>query len=98
MTRKALTSVLLFFLALGAASASAPGAITSVADSPDHRAAIEQTEDHLLLATSGTGVNWGCVGAIAALTVGGLAVGAATGSAGLALIGAFAPVAVVFCL
>ena len=98
MANKAMTCVLLFFLALGAASTSAASEATVPANPLDNLpTGIDQAGDGLLLATSGGGVNWSCVGAVAGITAFGLIVGAASGGAGLALLGAYAPIAVVLC-
>ena len=99
MTKKTLTCVLLLFLALGASSTSAASETTLLADPLDDRSTeIEQAGNQLLLATSGGKASMSCLGTIAGITALGLIVGAATGGAGLAIIGAYAPLAVVVCV
>ena len=97
MINKTVTCVLLFFLALSVAPTSAASETVVPSDRADaFPAGTVPVADQLLLATSG-GKNWPCLGVVAGLTVAALVVGAATGSVGLALIGAYAPIAVVAC-
>ena len=99
MTNKTVTCVLLFFLALAVASTSAASETTVPSNPPDDLpSGIAQAAEQLLLTTSGAGVSMSCLGTIAGITAFGLIVGAATGGAGLALVGAYAPVAVVVCM
>ena len=98
MTKKTVTFLLLLLFALTVASTSAASETTGPS-SPlnDLPTGVAPAADHLLLATLGGEVNWSCLGTIAGITAVGLIVGAATGGAGLAIAGAYAPIAVVVC-
>ena len=99
MTKNAVSTILLFLLALGFASTSGASEIPTVAVATDHvPTSIEQVGDQLLVDTTGGDVNWSCYGAVALFTVTALALGAATGGALLAISGAYAPLAVAFCV
>jgi len=98
MIKTTVTFVLLLFLALSVASTSAASETTGPSNPlNDLPTGVAPAADHLLLATLGGEVNWSCVGTIAGITAFGLIVGAATGGAGLAIAGAYAPIAVVVC-
>ncbi len=57
---------------------------------------VQQAGEPLLAAAIG-GTNWSCIGAVLGFSFVAMGVGAATGGAGLAIAGAYAPVALVFC-
>lgn len=98
MTNKTVRTVLLLFLALGFASASGAAEMTApVGPTDNFPTEIEHVADQLLVATTGSGVNWSCIGAVAGFTVGALVAGAATGGAGLAVAGAYAPLLIPIC-
>lgn len=98
MTNKTLTCTVLLFFVLGAATASAADRTALPTDPVDSQwTGSEQVGDHVLLATSGGKPSLGCLGTIAGVAVTGLVVGALTGGVGLALVGAYAPIAVVLC-
>ena len=97
MTNKAISTALFLFLALGFGSASGAAETTALADpTVNSSTGIDDVGEQLLATTTG-GVNWSCVGAIAGFTATALIFGAATGGAGLAIAGAYAPIAVVLC-
>jgi hypothetical protein len=99
MIKNAVSTILLFFLALGFAFTSGASEIPTVVVATDHvPTSIEQVGDQLLVDTTGADVNWSCLGAVAAYTAAALALGAATGGVGLAVSGAYAPLAAVFCV
>lgn len=98
MIKTTVTFVLLLFLALSVASASAASETTTPSNPlNDLPTGVAPASNHLLLATLGGKVNWSCLGTVAGVTAFGLIVGAATGGAGLAIAGAYAPIAVVIC-
>ena len=97
MSKKALATVLLltltFALAPTAGASSAPDFPV-----PDGGYPAEAGQaGELVLAASTGGTNWSCVGAVLAFSFTALAAGAGTGGVGLAIVGAYAPVALVFC-
>ena len=97
MTKKVISTALFLFLALGFASSSGAAETTILANpTVNSSTGIDDVGEQLLVATTG-GVNWTCVGAIAGFTAAALVIGAATGGAGLAIAGAYAPIAVVLC-
>lgn len=99
MNNKTLRFILACFIVLGVASTSAATATTALAHPPGHvPTEVDRVGDDLLLATEGGEVSMMCLGAVAGATVAGLVVGAATGGVGLALLGAYAPLAVVLCV
>ena len=99
MTKNAVSTILLLFLALGFAPTSGASEIPTVVVATDHvPTSVEQVGDQLLVDTTGGDVNWSCYGAVALFSVSALALGASTGGAGLAIAGAYAPLAVVACL
>ncbi len=97
MSKKALATVLL--ITLGFAIAPTAGASSPpdfpVPDGGDPAEAEQVGE--LVLATATGGTNWSCVGAVLGFSFTALAAGAATGGVGLAIVGAYAPVALVLC-
>lgn len=97
MSRKALATVLL--ITLGFALAPTAGA-SSAPDFPvpdgGYPAEAGQVGE-LVLATATGGTNWSCVGAVLGFSFVALGVGAGTGGVGAAIVGAYAPVALVFC-
>lgn len=98
MTNKTLTCTLLLFFILGAATASAADRTFLPTDPVDSQwTGSDQAGDHVLLATLGGKTRWGCLGVVAGITVAGLVGGAVTGGLGLAIIGAYAPVAALYC-
>ncbi|MCY3966207.1 MAG: hypothetical protein OXG83_14320 [Acidobacteria bacterium] len=99
MNDKALRFILVCFIVLGVASTATAMEATAVANPQGHLPTeVDTLGDELLLATVGGEVSMMCLGAVAGATVAGLVVGAATGGAGLALLGAYAPLAVVLCV
>ena len=97
MTKKAISTAFFLFLTLGFGSASGAAETTALADpTVNPPTGIDAVGEQLLEATIG-GVNWSCVGAVALFTATALILGPATGGAGLAIAGAYAPIAVVLC-
>ncbi len=98
MTKKAISTVLFLFLALGFASTSGAAETIALAEPTDNfPTGTDRVGDQFLVATTGGGANWSCVGAVFGFSLTALAFGAATGGAGLAIAGAYAPLLVVLC-
>ncbi|MXW01098.1 MAG: hypothetical protein F4X59_05970 [Holophagales bacterium] len=94
MSKKAVAATLLLtFLFALAPATGASGPAVPTASIPVE---AEQTGE-ALLATATGGTNWSCVGAVLAFSFVAMGTGAATGGVGAAIIGAYAPVALVFC-
>ena len=91
MTRKTVSIVLLLFLALGGASSGASGSPGLASGTDNVPIGIDQVGDRLLVQTTGGKADLSCLGAIAVFTVSALALGAATGGAGLAIAGPTRP-------
>lgn len=85
-----LLSALVFALA-PAASAGGPAVPTGTIPAD----AEQTTEASLAVAIGGT--NWSCIGAVVAFSFVAMGTGAATGGVGAAVVGAYAPLALVFC-
>lgn len=98
MTKNTVSTILLLFLALGFASTSGASEVPLVVATEHVPTGIAQVGDELLAEITGGEVNWSCLGAVGLYTVSALALGAATGGALLAISGAYAPLAVVFCV
>ena len=98
MTKNAVSTILLLFLALGFASTSGASEFPLVVATGHVPSGIDQMGHQLLADTTGGDANWSCVGAVAVFTASALVLGAATGGAGLAVAGAYAPLAVAFCV
>jgi len=93
MSKKAVAAtVLLTFVFALAPAAGASGPTVPTGSIPVE---AEQTGE-ALLATATGGTNWSCIGAVLASFVA-MGAGAATGGVGAAIVGAYAPVALVFC-
>lgn len=84
---------LVFALAPAAGASSPPDLAVPEGGLPVE---IQQAGEPLLAAATG-GTLLGCVGAVLAFSFVALGVGAGTGGAGLAILGAYAPLALVFC-
>lgn len=97
MFKKAVSAVLLltfvFALSPAAGANDPPGFAVPEAGFPTE---VQQTGEPLLAGATG-GSALSCVGAVLGFSFTALAFGAATGAAGLAIVGAFAPVAMAFC-
>ncbi len=94
MSRKAVAATLLltFVFALAPATGASGPAV------PTDSIPVEaQQTGEALLATATGGTNWSCVGAVLGFSFAALTAAAVTGGAGLAIAGAYAPVALVFC-
>lgn len=98
MTKTTVCTILLLFLTLGFVSLSGASEIPLVVATDNVPTGVDQAGDQLLADTTGGDVNWSCLGAVAVFTASALVLGAATGGAGLAVAGAYAPLAVVFCV
>lgn len=97
MSRKALATVLLITLAFALApTAGASSAPDFPVPDGGYPAEAGQVGELVLAAATG-GSAASCVGALIGFSLTALALGAATGGVGLALFGAYAPVAVVLC-
>jgi len=94
MSKKAVAATLLLTFVF--ALAPATGASGPAAPTDSIPVEAEQTGEALLATVTG-GANWSCIGAVLAFSFVGMGVGAATGGVGAAIIGAYAPVALVFC-
>ena len=96
MSKKALATVLL--ITLGFALAPTAGASSAPDPVPDGGHPVEAGQaGELVLAAATGGANWSCVGAVLAFSFTALAFGAATGGAGIAIAGAYAPVLLPLC-
>lgn len=97
MFKKAVSAVLLltfvFALAPAAGTSGPPGFAVPEAGFPTE---VQQAGEPFLAAATG-GSTMSCVGAVLGFSFTALAFGAATGAAGIAIVGAFAPVAMAFC-
>ncbi|MDE2978853.1 MAG: hypothetical protein OXU63_15220 [Acidobacteriota bacterium] len=94
MSKKAVAAtVLLTFVFALAPAAGASGPTVPTGSIPVE---AEQTGE-ALLATATGGTNWSCIGAVLAFSFVAMGAGAATGGVGAAIVGAYAPVALVFC-
>ena len=97
MSKKALATVLLISLVFAlapTAGASSPPDLPGL--DTGLSAEVGQAGEHVLAAATG-GSTAGCVGAVLAFSFVALGVGAATGGAGLALAGAYAPILLPLC-
>lgn len=94
MSKKAVAATLLLTFVFALAPATGAGGPAVPTDSIPVEA--EQIGE-ALLATATGGTNWSCVGAVLAFSFVAMGTGAATGGVGAAIIGAYAPVALVFC-
>lgn len=94
MSKKAVAATLLFaFVFALAPAAGAGGPIVPPGTTP---ADAEQAGE-ALLATATGGANWSCIGAVLAFSFVAMGAGAVAGPAGVAVAGAYAPLALVFC-
>ncbi|MXX76374.1 MAG: hypothetical protein F4210_06955 [Holophagales bacterium] len=97
MSKKVVSAVLLltFVFALApAAGVSDPSNFAVPEGGPPVE--FQQAGEPLLAAATG-GVNWGCIGAVLGFSFGAMAAGAVFGPPGVAVIGAYAPIALVAC-
>ncbi|MDE2852109.1 MAG: hypothetical protein OYL92_14500 [Acidobacteriota bacterium] len=97
MFKKAVSATLLlalvFALTPAAGASNPPDLAVPEAGYPTE---VQQTGEPFLSATNG-GTNWSCVGAVLGFSLFALGAGAGTGGVGLAVVGAYAPLALVFC-
>lgn len=97
MSKKAVATTLLLMLAFALApAAGAVGPSDSSVPVGDLPTEVERAGEPLLAAATG-GTNWSCIGTVLGLSFGALAAGALGGPAGVAVIGAYAPIALVVC-
>lgn len=97
MSRKTLATVLLITLAFALApTAGASSAPDFPVPDRGYPAEAGQADDLVLAAAIG-GTKWSCIGGVLAFSFTALAAAAATGGVGLAVVGAYAPVALVLC-
>lgn len=97
MSKKAVATTLLLTLAFAfAPAASAVGNPRLAVQAGGLPVDAEQTGEALLAEATG-GTNWSCIGSVLAFSFVAMAAGAGTGPVGLAVVGAYAPIALVFC-
>ena len=94
MSKKAVAATLLLTFLFALAPATGTSGPTVPTGSIPVEA--EQTGEALLPTATG-GANWSCIGAVLAFSFVAMGTGAATGGVGAAIVGAYAPVALVFC-
>lgn len=94
MTKKAVATTLLLTLVF----ALAPAAGASGPAVPTGSIPVEAEQvGEALLATATGGTNWSCIGAVLAFSFVAMGAGAVAGPPGVAVAGAYAPLALVFC-
>lgn len=94
MSKKAVATTLLltFVFALAPATGASGPAVPT-----DSIPAEAEQIGEALLATATGGTNWSCLGAVLAFSFVAMGAGAVAGPVGLAVTGAYAPIALVFC-
>ena len=97
MSKKVVSAVLLLTFVFALAPALGAGDPPDFAiPAGDLAAEVERTGDPLLATATG-GTNWSCIGAVIGFSFGAMAAGAVFGPPGVAVIGAYAPIALVAC-
>ena len=97
MSKKTLAAALLLTFVFALAPATgAGGSQDLVVPDVGFPAEVERAGEPLLAATTG-GTNWSCIGAVLGFSFVALGAGAVAGPAGLAVAGAYAPIALVAC-
>lgn len=97
MSKKVVSAALLLTLVFAIAPAAGANSPPDLAvPKAGYTTEVQQTGASLLATATG-GTNWSCVGAVLGFSFAALTAAAVTGGAGLAIAGAYAPVALVFC-